>query len=430
MASTVELICENPNCGMTFSQTLGRANQNKKRGHRVYCSRKCSKEPRMAKLVCENPNCRKTFHRKASEADRNKKAEWHIYCSAQCNLEFSNVQIVCPNSKCGKTFQVRKGKVSANKKLGHHTYCSRKCGNENAHLGMVDVTCTNPDCGKKFQRRQVEINKNPEGPTYCSHKCTGAHLERGRPADEFSPFRDTLRRVRGISVRRDRDFSLTLRQLQEIWEGQGEICAYTGLPMELAKSTTDKPISSMYTASLDRIDSNKWYGLENVHFVCRGANLAKNSFPHTQALAFFSNLKETPGGSERKAGLNINSTQKGPKRRKLDGFAPFRLHRKSIRNGCAKKSLPFIITLQQLKETWDHQEGICIYTGFPMELAESTACGKVGGGSMYAASVDRIDPSRGYTLENIHFVCRAANFAKSAFSHTQALAFFNKLKGT
>jgi hypothetical protein len=73
---------------------------------------------------------------------------------------------------------------------------------------------------------------------------------------------------------------ITLDFLVQLWESQGGQCAITGKKME------HKP-GSLFSASVDRIDSNIGYYEGNVHLVCQGINFAKNDYPHEQFLNFW-----------------------------------------------------------------------------------------------------------------------------------------------
>ena len=77
----------------------------------------------------------------------------------------------------------------------------------------------------------------------------------------------------------------------------------------------------------------------------------------------------------------------------------------SITSKDKRKSLPseFTITKQDIIDCWERQNGICLLTGFKMTHS------KGNGYQSLAASVDRIDNSRGYIKGNIRLVCRLAN---------------------
>ena len=75
-----------------------------------------------------------------------------------------------------------------------------------------------------------------------------------------------------------------------------------------------------------------------------------------------------------------------------------------------------IISLDALELLWVSQNGTCAITGWPMtmELAKGvvhTNC-----------SIDRINSSYGYTINNVQLVCRIANIAKNALSKNDFLA--------
>jgi hypothetical protein len=79
----------------------------------------------------------------------------------------------------------------------------------------------------------------------------------------------------------------------------------------------------------------------------------------------------------------------------------------------------FDLTLEDLLEQWDKQDGICPYTGVklihPIRLKDE--------GLTYMASLDRIDSNLGYIKNNIQFISAAANLAKNNMTHEQMIEF-------
>ena len=65
------------------------------------------------------------------------------------------------------------------------------------------------------------------------------------------------------------------------------------------------------------------------------------------------------------------------------------------------------ITLNDLKELWDKQNGLCAISNIPMTYAFNS--GRVPTN----VSVDRIDSNKSYTKNNIQLVCMAVNQMKS-----------------
>lgn len=79
----------------------------------------------------------------------------------------------------------------------------------------------------------------------------------------------------------------------------------------------------------------------------------------------------------------------------------------------------FNITLDDLLNQWDKQNGICPYTGIklihPIRIKDE--------GLIYMASLDRIDSTKGYIVDNIQFISAAANLAKNNMTHEQMIEF-------
>lgn len=107
---------------------------------------------------------------------------------------------------------------------------------------------------------------------------------------------------------------------------------------------------------------------------------------------------------------------------RLDEFSPFKMYIRLINQHTKRTKKEVSITLQDLKNQWDKQKGICPYTGWKMNISPTSKWDKKIK-DMNQASVDRIDSSRGYILGNIQFVCMIANFAKNSFSDKDLIEF-------
>lgn len=104
---------------------------------------------------------------------------------------------------------------------------------------------------------------------------------------------------------------------------------------------------------------------------------------------------------------------------RLDEYSPFKWHLKNAR--ARKKECS--ITLIDLKEQWDKQNGICPYTGW--ELKNHPSTGNIGKQDFLPdrASLDRIDSDKGYTKDNIQFISLIAQYGKHKFTEKQFLQF-------
>src|SRR5437764_545457 len=72
------------------------------------------------------------------------------------------------------------------------------------------------------------------------------------------------------ATRDEIEFAMTIEDVERIWVEQNGKCAVTGRPLTL---TTNDPCR----VSLDRVDSNAGYRLENVRLVCTSVNYARHT---------------------------------------------------------------------------------------------------------------------------------------------------------
>ena len=79
------------------------------------------------------------------------------------------------------------------------------------------------------------------------------------------------------------------------------------------------------------------------------------------------------------------------------------------RDRAKRKNVLFNITKQDLMDLWNKQKGKCAISGISMTYTMDT------GRNPYNVSVDQINPSSGYTKDNIQLVCMCVNQLKSDF---------------
>jgi len=116
----------------------------------------------------------------------------------------------------------------------------------------------------------------------------GNHL-----SDKYTCFRVFLKRMKNRK-KGIKKCDISLQDLEEVWNNQNGLCAYTKLPLILAThSDLKKDIPKWNLASVDRIDSNKGYEKNNIQFVSRIINYAKNDMSHEEMIEFLSLIKTT-----------------------------------------------------------------------------------------------------------------------------------------
>ncbi len=111
-----------------------------------------------------------------------------------------------------------------------------------------------------------------------------------------------------------------------------------------------------------------------------------------------------------------------PKGRIADKYSPFREYLKLIRRRTALRHEEMAVTLEDLRQLWEQQNGRCPLTGWQMELPPTTDWSKTPL-TPRRASIDRIDSSVGYVPDNIRFVAMMANFCKNSFTDADVIAF-------
>ena len=102
-----------------------------------------------------------------------------------------------------------------------------------------------------------------------------------------------------------------------------------------------------------------------------------------------------------------------------DLYTPFKYTFRCVK----RRWKDFDLTIDDLKDQWELQKGICPYSKLNLELPIGTK--KIH--HSVRASLDRIDSSKGYVKGNIQFVSTMINLMKSSLSHDEVIDFLNKL---
>lgn len=75
---------------------------------------------------------------------------------------------------------------------------------------------------------------------------------------------------------------------------------------------------------------------------------------------------------------------------------------KNIRQGAKARNIKLLVTIQQIWELFEKQDGVCALSGLPIIINET-------------ASLDRIDSTKDYTIDNIQWVHKHINMAKQSY---------------
>jgi len=295
-----------------------------------------------------------------------------------------------------------------------------------------ELVCANCACDFAIPLREwTRQTKKGRTRFFCSRSCaiTKGNQEKprlGNPenwgdkryvktVDDYSPMRALLAKIRQRSRYKHLEMTLTLESLKAVWDNQNGICPLTGWQLVLPRDTgapRGHPMPN--TASIDRIDNNRWYVDSNIRIVSFQANVARSTFDDECLLAFCQSVCGLPPmtftlPSDMYANFTLT--------KRADKYSPFRKFLNSIK----KRSKPYDVGLEDLKQVWDAQCGICPITGWPLILKPRS--GLAGCVQPNTASIDRIDSALGYVRGNIRFIAYMANIAKSDFTDEDLLVF-------
>lgn len=141
-------------------------------------------------------------------------------------------------------------------------------------------------------RRNVEIRKASKATTLAWRNGNKKCLLFNKTGTK-NIFGAVIQRWKGNAKSRKYEFGLTKEYLQELYEKQEGLCAYTGFKM-VSPVTYKENIESRnspYIISLDRINSDIGYIEGNVQFICWWVNRAKGAMPHDKFQKIIDDLR-------------------------------------------------------------------------------------------------------------------------------------------
>lgn len=109
--------------------------------------------------------------------------------------------------------------------------------------------------------------------------------------------------------------------------------------------------------------------------------------------------------------LQSEHGQKNPRYRGLGELS--KSHWCAIRGKAKQRKILFNLTIEEGWMLFLKQQKKCVYTGFPIQFGSSYS------GVETTASLDRIDSTKGYYLENVQWVHKKINTMKWNFSHEE-----------
>lgn len=88
------------------------------------------------------------------------------------------------------------------------------------------------------------------------------------------------------------------------------------------------------------------------------------------------------------------------------------------KSSAKKRKKGWFLTKKDLNKIYENQKGICALSGVKMETFSN---------SPYRISIDRIDSSKPYTVENVQFICSIVNVMKNKYPEDVFIEMCNKI---
>lgn len=108
------------------------------------------------------------------------------------------------------------------------------------------------------------------------------------------------------------------------------------------------------------------------------------------------------------------------------GVASFTHYIRSYKNSAKKRNLVFELTEEQFREII--AKDCCICGAEPKEMSRKYK--RIRSTPILVNGIDRIDSTKGYTIDNIQPMCTSCNMAKSNMGDEEFLVWVQKLKGS
>lgn len=203
-------------------------------------------------------------------------------------------------------------------------------------------------------------------------------------------------RIKDLANRRNINFELTFIDLWNLFLKQNRKCALSGQDINFMSAHFMRKNKIEQTSSLDRINNNLGYTIENVQFVHKDVNWIKHKLNET----FFIDMC-----------MKIHNYQKyqwAKHQSIISDKKYFNINFKRIKNAAFKFKKPFNVSKKFLLKLFLKQGGICPISGLPICFKEIKT-------KQQTASLDRIDSKFGYNKKNVQWVHKIVNLMKLDF---------------
>lgn len=249
-------------------------------------------------------------------------------------------------------------------------------------------------------RRSCLVQKSRRCCRYCMEK--GTKNARWKGYGELSGSQFYV--IKYSAEIRDLEFDISIEDAWKQYEKQQGLCALSG---EEIKFNPEKGwVKRDITASLDRIDSNLGYTVNNIQWVSKDIQVMKMDDSQEEFINWCKKI--TDFQESRVEYSNPDYSTEFAHHKNWKGYGNIRSTMfTSYKNGAMKRNLSFDVTIQEIWNLYLEQHGLCAISGLPINFTPNYKDKTIN-----TASLDRIDSSLGYTKNNVHWVHKRINEMK------------------
>lgn len=307
--------------------------------------------------------------------------------------------VKCDN--CGKEFNKKPNQIKRHKTH----FCSKGCQKEFKNI-KTPVRCE--QCGKDFNKIPSNIKLHPRH--FCSRVCS--HEASRKYVGEVSG--NYFSKLKHNAKRRKIGFNITQEDIWEKFLEQDRKCVYTGEEL----TWQDGSFGEKGTASVDRIDSGIGYVINNIQIIHKDINNMKWDLNQD----YFLDLCEKVALFNREFTPILNYRQDSKHNRwkgcgEISGY-----HWSLTKAGAKRRNISFETSIEECWNLYLKQGGICALSGLPIKFAPGRFKSKER-----TASLDRINSSLPYSIENLQWVNKDINIMKSYFTQEYFIEICSKI---
>lgn len=188
--------------------------------------------------------------------------------------------------------------------------------------------------------------------------------------------------IRSCAKQRKIDFNINIKDVWDLYIKQNGRCFYSNLNLTLEIYNE--------TASLDRIDSDDYYHIDNVVWCHKDINKIKSSFSVEEFFKYCSLITNfQPNFKYKDTNIKLYSS-----------------YFKDLQHNAKKRNIDFQISASDIIEVFEKQGGVCALSGVSLTLPEKCSLYRQ---RIHTGSVDRINNDIGYFKDNIQIVHKKIN---------------------